>query len=106
MDGIAFGGSTHMGEGLEKGRDLLLPSGLSKASCCSATALDNGSPSAISVATSLPADMPVYSCAMGPLSDQTLLNDIANVTNGKYYHAYRRHLFENLQLHPWPGKWR
>ena len=85
VDGIAFGGSTHMGKGLEKGRDLLLPSGLSKAIVLLSDGFDNGAPSAISVATSLPANLPVYSCAMGPLSDQTLLNDIANVTDGKYY---------------------
>lgn len=85
VDNIAFGGSTAMGAGLEKGRDLLLPSALDKAMVLLSDGYDNRSPSAMSVAAALPSDMVVHTCAMGPASDQNLLNDIADATGGKYY---------------------
>lgn len=85
VDNIAFGGTTAMGAGLEKGRDLLLPSALDKAMVLLSDGYDNHSPSALSVAAALSSDMVVHTCAMGPASDQNLLNDIADATGGKYY---------------------
>jgi hypothetical protein len=44
-----------------------------------------GKPSALDAAAALPADLPIYSCAMGPASDQNLLGQLANESNGRYY---------------------
>jgi len=33
----------------------------------------------------LPSNIPVHSCAMGPLSDQQLLEDLADTSGGRYY---------------------
>ena len=42
-------------------------------------------PWAVDAAAALPADLPIYSCAMGPASDQTLLAQLADDTDGRYY---------------------
>jgi hypothetical protein len=42
-------------------------------------------PSALDAVVALPAGLPVYSCAMGPSSDQALLEQIATATSGRYY---------------------
>lgn len=49
---------------------------------------DEGNPAkpwAVDAAAALPADLPIYSCAMGPASDQTLLAQLADDTGGEYY---------------------
>lgn len=94
IDGIAFGGCTYMGDGIIKARDLLNPAAGSRAMVLFSDGYDNkgcdqlnpAKPSALDAVANLPANMPVYTCAMGPASDQTLMEQIANVTNGRYYY--------------------
>ena len=87
IDAIAFGGATHMGPGLAAGAGLLSGSGGTggRGIVLLSDGYDNGSPSAQAAAAALPAGLPVYSCAMGPLSDQVLLEQIASTTGGRYY---------------------
>jgi hypothetical protein len=86
VDGITFGGSTHMGPGITAGRDLLAAAAGSKAIVLMSDGYDNGSPNALTAAAGLPADVPLYTCAMGPASDQTLLEQLASATSGRYYY--------------------
>lgn len=82
--GIGFGGNTHMGPGLQTAADML-PSGSGrKGVVLLSDGYDNGSPDALTVAGGLASDVAVYTCAMGPLSDQELLEDIADTTDGLY----------------------
>ena len=83
--GITFGGMTHMGPGLAAGAGLLAGSTAARGIVLLSDGYDNGSPSALAAAGALPAALPVYACAMGPLSDQALLEDIASTTGGRYY---------------------
>lgn len=94
VDGINFGGCTYMGDGLNKGLDLI--SGLvgTRTMVMLSDGYDNkgcdeenpAKPWAVDVAAGLPADVPVYTCAMGPASDQELLEEIAEVTDALYYY--------------------
>jgi hypothetical protein len=94
ITGIAFGGCTYMGDGILRARNLLNPAGGSRAMVLFSDGYDNkgcqpgnpARPSAMEAVAMLPMNMPVYSCAMGPQSDQTLLEQIATVTNGRYYY--------------------
>jgi hypothetical protein len=94
VDGIVFGGCTFMGDGIAKARDLLSPAAGSRAMVFLSDGYDNkgcqpanpARPSAMDAVATLPANMPVFTCAMGPLSDQALLEQIANATNGRYYY--------------------
>ncbi len=90
IDGVAFGGSTFMGGGINKGKDLLTPATTSRAMVLLSDGYDNkgfvaANPSALDAVAGLPANMPIYSCAMGPASDQPLLEQIATLTGGRYY---------------------
>lgn len=94
IEGIAFGGCTFMGDGIIKGRDLLSPAMGARAMVLLSDGYDNkgcqpanpARPSALDAVATLPAGMPVYSCAMGPSSDQALLEQLASTTNGRYYY--------------------
>lgn len=91
IDSMTFGGSTFMGGGIQQARDLLNPARGARAMVLLSDGYDNkgfvaSNPSAMDVVATLPANMPIYSCAMGPLSDQTLLEQIATVTDGRYYY--------------------
>lgn len=93
IDGVGFGGCTFMGDGIVKARDLLAPAAGSRAMVLLSDGYDNkgcqptnpARPSAMDAVATLPANLPVYTCAMGPTSDQALLEQIANATNGRYY---------------------
>lgn len=90
IDGISFGGSTFMGGGINKGKDLLTPAASSRAMVLLSDGYDNkgfvaSNPSALDAVAGLPANMPIYICAMGPSSDQALLEQIAGLTSGRYY---------------------
>lgn len=85
IDNITFGGMTHMGPGLSTGAGLLAGSAGARGIVLLSDGYDNGSPTALAAAAALPAGLPVYACAMGPLSDQVLLEQIASTTNGRYY---------------------
>ncbi|HEX2085500.1 MAG TPA: S8 family serine peptidase [Solirubrobacteraceae bacterium] len=94
IDAIGFGGCTYMGDGIAKARDLLAPVAGTRALVLLSDGYDNkgcdeanpAKPSALESAAALPADVPIYSCAMGPSSDQGLLEQLATTTDGRYYY--------------------
>jgi hypothetical protein len=47
---------------------------------------DNGTPDAATAVAALPSDVTLYSCAMGPASDQALLEQLAVSTGGRFYY--------------------
>ena len=83
--GITFGGNTAMGEGIERAGLLLSSVTTTKAIVLLSDGYDNGSLGAETAAAALPSDVPIYSCAMGPASDQPLLDTLASATTGRYY---------------------
>jgi hypothetical protein len=93
IDGIVFDGCTFMGAGINEARDLLNPAVGSRGMVLLSDGYDNKGcdstnpalPSALDAAGGLPANMPIYSCAMGPASDQGLLEQIAEISGGRYY---------------------
>jgi subtilisin family serine protease/Mg-chelatase subunit ChlD len=93
VDGIGFGGCTFMGAGIQTAGAMLAGSGTRRAMLLLSDGYDNkgcdegnpAKPSALDAAAALPADLPIYSCAMGPASDQALLGQLATDTNGRYY---------------------
>ena len=93
VDGIAFGGCTFMGAGIETAGAMLAGAGARRALVLLSDGYDNkgcdpsnpAKPGALDAAAALPANLPIYSCAMGPASDQTLLGQLADDTAGRYY---------------------
>ncbi|CRK56578.1 peptidase S8 and S53, subtilisin, kexin, sedolisin [Alloactinosynnema sp. L-07] len=94
VDTTVFGGCTFMGEGIVKARDLLATSTVtSRAMVLLSDGYDNkgcdaanpAKPSALDAVATLPSTVPVYTCAMGPASDQALLEQIADISDGRYY---------------------
>lgn len=93
VDGIGFGGCTFMGAGIQTAGAMLTGAGMRRALVLLSDGYDNkgcdegnpAKPSALDAAAALPADLPIYSCAMGPASDQTLLGQLATDTSGRYY---------------------
>lgn len=93
IDGIPFGGCTYMGQGLQAARDQLAGAPGNRAIVLMSDGFDNKGchptdttrPWAVDVAAGLPAGIDVYTCAMGPASDQTKLEQIASLTGGQYY---------------------
>lgn len=85
IDNITFGGMTHMGPAITLGASMLAASAGSKGMALFSDGYDNGSPSALTAVAGLPSGLPIYTCAMGPLSDQDLMEDIATTTGGRYY---------------------
>ncbi len=93
VDAIGFGGCTFMGAGIKEAGDMLAGAGSRRAMVLLSDGYDNkgcdeGNPAkpwAVDAAAALPADLPIYSCAMGPASDQTLLAQLADDTDGRYY---------------------
>lgn len=92
VDNLVFGGCTFMGAGINDAKSLLSPATNSKAIVLLSDGYDNkgcdqanpAKPSALDAVST--ATMPVYTCAMGPASDQSLLDQIADVTNARYYY--------------------
>jgi Mg-chelatase subunit ChlD len=93
VDAIGFGGCTFMGAGIQRAGAMLAGSGTRRAMVLLSDGYDNkgcdelnpAKPSAIDAAAALPASLPIYSCAMGPASDQALLGQLASNTGGRYY---------------------
>ncbi len=93
VDGIPFGGWTFMGGALERAQTLLssAPPNASPAVVLLSDGYDNqgndaSNPDAVTAAAAM-GGTPVYTCAMGPASDTALLEQIADVTGGRYYFA-------------------
>lgn len=93
VDGITFGGWTAMGAGIATGGALLSSAPTPRSLVLFSDGYDNrggappGSPppSATDAARNLPSDVRLFSCAMGPTSDQALLESLAADTAGRYY---------------------
>lgn len=93
VDAIGFGGCTFMGAGIQRGGAMLGAAGSRRALVLLSDGYDNkgcdpgnaAKPSALDAAAALPASLPIYSCAMGPASDQVLLAQLAENTDGRYY---------------------
>jgi subtilisin family serine protease/Mg-chelatase subunit ChlD len=93
IDGIAFDGCTYMGQGLELAQAQLAGTGNRRAVVLLSDGYDNKGCDAANpaklwardVAAAMPADIDVYTCAMGPASDQGTLADVAQLTGGRYY---------------------
>ncbi|PPK84299.1 von Willebrand factor type A domain-containing protein [Neolewinella xylanilytica] len=93
VDGLTFDGCTYMGDGIQRAGSMLTAAGSRRAMVLLSDGYDNKGcdagnptkPGALDAATALPADLPVYSCAMGPASDQNLLASVADTTDGRYY---------------------
>lgn len=94
IDSIVFGGCTFMGDGLVKAGALLAPAPEPRAIVLFSDGYDNKGcdagnaekPSAMGALAMLPPETRVYTCAMGPASDQALLEQIAVATAGEYYY--------------------
>lgn len=94
VDGINFGGCTYMGAGINQAAGLLSAVAGNRAIVMLSDGYDNkgcdpgnaSKPSAMDAVAALPANLPVYTCAMGPASDQVLLEQIATASNGRYYY--------------------
>lgn len=83
--GIGFGGMTAMGEGISDAGTLLSSASSNRAIVLLTDGYDNGSPDAATAAAALDPDIAMYACAMGPASDQVLLEALATATGGRYY---------------------
>jgi hypothetical protein len=83
---INFGGATAMGPGITSGAALLSGSAGTKALVLLSDGYDNGTPDAATAVAALPSDVTLYSCAMGPASDQALLEQLATSAGGRFYY--------------------
>jgi len=84
-NGIAFGGSTSIGAGLQLGFSLLPPPGVPRSLVLLSDGFQNTAPMADTVLAGAPANVPVHTVALGMASDQILLQHIATVTGGTYH---------------------
>ncbi|AUG02368.1 hypothetical protein CXQ81_17720 [Pseudomonas sp. 09C 129] len=83
---LSFNGdSTAIGLGLQQARTFLDSASQPKACVLLTDGFQNAGPSPLDM---LP-DYPVMTCAMGPQSDQDLLKQIAQHTNGEFFYAPR-----------------
>lgn len=89
INALQSGGRTSIGSGLVAGRNQLTNSSATgqKAMLLLSDGLDNLAPFAIHIVPGIPASMDVYTIALGPNSDQPLLQWIANQTGGTYHYA-------------------
>ena len=83
--GIAFGGSTSIGAGLQLGLSLLPPPGVPRSILLLSDGFENTTPLVGTVLPSVPAGVPVHTIALGFASDQTLLQQMATATGGSYF---------------------
>lgn len=84
---IAFGGGTSIGAGLERGLTLLPAPGNPRAIVLLSDGYENTPPMVSSILSAMPADVAVHTIALGPASDQLLLQQIAVDTGGSYHFA-------------------
>ncbi|MET0509641.1 MAG: S8 family serine peptidase, partial [Burkholderiaceae bacterium] len=90
---VGFSGCTAMGDGIAAAGTLLGTATAPRAVVLFSDGYDNrgcappGStrPTALQAAQGLPAGVRLFSCAMGPSSDQALLESLATAAGGRYY---------------------
>ena len=94
VDGVVFSGCTYMGDGIARAGALLAGGAGRRAMVLLSDGYDNkgcdagnpAKPGAAAAAAALPAGIGIYACAMGPTSDQGLLQSLASSTGGRYYY--------------------
>jgi len=87
---ISEGGSTSIGAGLETAQNELSSKGKpadAHAIILLSDGYENTPPYVSDILPTIPDKTDIYTIALGPDSDQQLLNDIATQTGGKYYMA-------------------
>jgi subtilisin family serine protease len=105
IDGLGFGGCTFMGAGIQSAGALLSTATTPKAIVLMSDGYDNkgcqqadpNRPSAAAAAQALPNDVRLFACAMGPASDQDLLESIAVAAGGRYY--YMPHIDDLFEIY-------
>lgn len=94
IDGIAFGGLTSIGAGLQAAAATLAGASGARAVVLLSDGYQNRAPWVADVLAALPAGLEVHTIALGPASDQALLESIADATGGHYAFAP-----DTLELH-------
>jgi hypothetical protein len=84
IDGIAFGGWTPIGAGLERAAAVLAAAPDPKAVLLLSDGFENRTPTVASALASWPAGLRVFSVALGPAADAPLLQQIATQTGGTF----------------------
>ncbi len=87
---ISAGGATSISAGIMEARDNLVNAGMADHNWAMVLLSDGYHNTGTAVATalaSLPDKVMIHTVALGPNSDQNMLNDIANYTGGNYYMA-------------------
>ena len=87
---LDFGGGADPGAGIAAARDLLAPVPLAaarKAMVLLCDGPDGSSPSALTVAATLPPGMALYGCALGPVADADTLEQLADLRGGRFLYV-------------------
>ena len=92
VDALTFDGTTFMGGGVAAAGGLLTSAPAPRSILLVSDGFDNlggqpaGTvPTALQAVQALPSDVRLFSCAMGPTSDQALLESLASARDGRYY---------------------
>lgn len=94
VDAINFQGLTSIGAGLQAAGNALSGASGPKAVILLSDGYQNRAPMVADVLPTLPTGVKVHTIALGPHSDQALLETIADATGGKYYFSP-----DELELH-------
>jgi murein tripeptide amidase MpaA len=87
IDSIAFGGWTSIGAGLQKSLAQLSGSSAPSAIILISDGFENRAPSVASILPTIPADIRVFTIALGATADTVLLEEIATTTGGLFYQS-------------------
>lgn len=85
IDGIGFGGWTSIGAGLQMAGAQLAAASSPRSIILLSDGYQNRPPGVATALAGLPADVRVFTIALGPASDTALLSSIATDTGGEYY---------------------
>jgi hypothetical protein len=85
VSAIAFGGATSIGAGIQSALRVLPASGARRSLLLLSDGYENTPPTVASILPSVPAGVPIHTIALGPTSDQALLQNIAVTTGGTYF---------------------
>jgi|GEM_PF-3266398 len=84
IDGISFGGWTPIGAGLQRSASVLTGAAAPTAVLLLSDGFENRDPTVASTLPMLPAGLRVFTVALGPAADATLLQQIATDTGGLF----------------------
>jgi hypothetical protein len=85
VSAIAFGGATSIGAGIQSALSVLPASGARRSILLFSDGYENTPPSVASVLPSVPTGVAIHTIALGPASDQSLLQNVAVTTGGTYF---------------------